>query len=97
MTPLERWWLQGARRAIRLAIVKVEYGDWHAAVSWVQSVVNAPLVTSNTSEVIDLLTSSAVADPKLFISNAAMRAAFSRRLEETKTLIGNLLVATTDP
>lgn len=96
MTPSERRWLQEARRCIRLAIVKSEYGDWDTVVEWTASAIRDPLVTSNTSEVIDLLSSLAVSKPSDFRTNAGMRAAAIRRLEETKFLIGELLVATTD-
>lgn len=96
MTPSERRWLQEARRYIRLAIVKSEYGDWDAVVEWTAAAVRTPRITEHTSEVIDLLSSLAVSKPADFRTNAGMRAAAIRRLEDTKTLIGELLVATTD-
>ena len=96
MTPLERRWLQEVRRYIRLALAKSEYGFWDEAIECTAAAVRNPLTTENTSEVINLLTSLATAKASHLRSNAAMRAAAIRRLEETKTLIGELLVATTD-
>lgn len=96
LTTTERRWLQEARRHIRLALVQSEYGDWDATIEWTAAAIRSPLTTENTSEVISLLTSLASAKASQLRSNAAMRAAAIRRLEETKTLIGELLVATTD-
>lgn len=96
MTPIERQWMQDARRRIRLALTKIEIGDWDAAVDHIKSVVRSTLVTPDTLEVTSLLTSFASSEPSELRRNAAMRAAAIRRLEETKTFIGETLVATTD-
>lgn len=96
MTPTERQWMQDARRAIRFALVKIEIGDWDAAIGALKGVVRSTLVTKATIEVTSLLASLASSEPSDFRSNAAMRAAALRRLEEAKTYIGDTLVATTD-
>lgn len=96
LTATERQWMQDARRHIRIALTKVEIGDWHTAVEVVKSVVRSTLVTKATLEVTNLLASFASSNPSDFRSNAAMRAAALRRLEETKSFIGDILVATTD-
>lgn len=96
MTPAERQWLQNARRHIRHALVKSEIGDWDAVISWIAPLTRSTIVTSVTLEVTSLLASLATTEPASLRSNAAMRAAALRRLEETKSLIGELLVATTD-
>lgn len=97
MTPSERAWLQDARRSIRLAMVKSEIGDWDTVVTAIGNVARRPtLVTPATIEVINMLSSIAVTQPSDLRSNAAMRAAVTRRLEETKVFIGEFLVATTD-
>lgn len=95
-SPVERLWLQTARRNIRMALLKGQLEDWDAAISWIAPVVSAPPLSSVTSEVTDLLTSLALTKPSDLRGNAAMRAAAIRRLEEAKTLIGETLVATTD-
>lgn len=96
MTPTERQWMQDARRAIRFALVKIEIGDWHTAVDHIKGVVRSTLVTPDTLEVTNLLASFACSEPSDFRTNAAMRAAATRRLEEAKIYIGDILVATTD-
>lgn len=96
MTPTERQWMQDARRHIRIALAKIEIGDWDAAIGHVKSVVRSTLVTPDTLEVTNLLASFASSEPSELRRNAAMRAAATRRLEETKTFIGDILVATTD-
>lgn len=96
MTPTERQWMQDARRVIRFALVKIEIGDWDAAIDALKGVVRSTLVTKATIEVTSLLASIASSEPSDFRSNAAMRAAALRRLEEAKTYIGDTLVATTD-
>lgn len=96
MTPSERQWLQDARRFVRIAIVKAEYGDWDAAVAAMGNVARRPsLVTPGTIEVINMLASFASTKPSDLRGNAAMRAAAIRRLEETKVFIGDALTATT--
>ena len=76
--------------------MKSEYGDWDAVIEWTAAATRSPLVTENTSEVINLLASLAVSKPEDLRRNAGMRAAAIRRLEETKALIGETLVTTTD-
>lgn len=96
MTPSERQWLQDARRFVRIAIVKAEIGDWDAAVVAMGNVADRPsLGTPDTIEVGNMLASFANTKPSDLRSNAAMRAAAIRRLEETKVFIGDALTATT--
>lgn len=94
MTPSERQWLQDARRFIRIALVKTEIGDWDTVVATVGNVARRP--GPPNIEVVNLLASLANANASDFRGNAAMRAAAIRRLEETKSFIGETLVATTD-
>jgi len=96
MTPSERAWLQDARRHIRLALVKSEIGDWDTVVFYAAQVVRMKPFAPRLTEVTNMLASLATTEPPQLRSNAAMRAAAIRRLEETKTLIGEILVATTD-
>lgn len=96
MTPTERRWLQDARRHIRVALVKAEIGDWDTAVLYAAQVVRMEPFAPHLTEVVNMLASLATTEPSQLRSNAAMRAAAVRRLEETKTLIGETLVATTD-
>ena len=95
-TMVERRWMQDARRTIRIALTKVEIGDWDSVVSYAKSVVRSTLVTKTTLEVTNVLASIAASEPSDFRRNAAMRAAAQRRLEEAKAYIGDTLVATTD-
>lgn len=92
----ERQWLQNARFFIRMALVKAEIGDWDTVVSQADRIVRSPLLNEATMEVANLLASLAATKPSDLRSNAAMRAAATRRLEETKSFIGATLVATTD-
>jgi hypothetical protein len=92
----ERQWLQETRRHIRIALVKAELGDWDAVITVLRPIVQTTATNNITPEVTNLLASLTAAEPLDLRSNAAMRAAAIRRLEETKTLIGELLVATTD-
>lgn len=88
--------MQDARRSIRLALVKSEYGDWDTVVTAIGNVTRRPsLVTTDTIEVINMLASIGVTEPSHLRTNAAMRAATIRRLEEAKTFIGEVLTATT--
>lgn len=96
MTPTERSWLQDARRHIRVALVKSEIGDWDVVIFHATQVVRMEPFAPHLIEVANMLASLATAEPSQLRSNAAMRAAAVRRLEETKTLIGEILVATTD-
>lgn len=96
LTTLERRWLQDARRSVRLALVKTEIGDWDTVVACIKTIVRTTLVTNATLEVTNLLASLASSNPSELRGNASMRAASIRRLEETKSFIGDILVATTD-
>lgn len=91
----ERQWLQETRRHIRIALVKAELGDWDAVITVLRPIVQTT-ATNATLEVTNLLASLTASTPSHLRSNAEMRAAAIRRLEETKALIGELLVATTD-
>ena len=93
MTPTERQWLQIARRDIRLALVKAEIGDWDAVVSCVHPYSRAVPSGAVPIEVSNLLASLGTSNPSDLRGSAAMRAAAIRRLEETKVLIGESLVA----
>lgn len=95
LTASERQWMQDARRSIRIALTKVEIGDWPTATEVIKGVVRSTLVTKATLEVTNLLASFASSEPSDYRKNAAMRAAALRRLEEAKALIGDILVATT--
>jgi len=98
MTQLERQWLQEARRSVRAALVSADIQEWDNVVLQAAGLSRYPTGYGHPKilEVKDLLTSLGRASHQDLRSNAAMRAAAIRRLEEVKTLIGEALVATTD-
>lgn len=96
LSPVERLWLQNARRHVRMALLKGQLEEWDEVIDWLAPIVSAPDLTEVTSEVTNLLTSLALTKPSQLRGNAAMRAAAIRRLKEAKTFIDDTLVATTD-
>lgn len=93
MTPLEKTWLQNARRDIRYALDHAKHGNWEAVIHSVGAAGNIPAPAGSVIlEVSNLLASIRVSRPSDFRGSAAMRGAAIRRLEEAKILIGSSLV-----
>ena len=90
--------LREIRRGIRLALVHAELHHWDEVISICLGIYSQHASGGGevTFEVRNLLASLANTTPSDLRRNAAMRAAAVRRLEETKTLIGESLVTITD-
>lgn len=96
MTPRHREWLGSVRRAIRKALLDLEFERFDTAFLDLRELffTEAP-ISDDTMEVKNLIASLATARPQL-MQNAAARAAAVRRLEETKKYITEAMLSASD-
>lgn len=94
MTASERQRLREAQTIIRFALLMAERRDWSTVVSIVANTCSMIGDEPVYGEVRNMLASLAVASPGALAGNRAMQLAAIRRLEETKHLIGETLIAT---
>jgi hypothetical protein len=96
MTTQHRRWLADVRRAIRQALLDMEFGRVDTAMlSLKEHYRDEVIITDSTYEVKNMIASLASVDPADLKKNPAMRAAAVRRLNETKQYIGEALLADT--
>jgi hypothetical protein len=96
MTPNHREWLARVRRAVRQALLDLEFGRFETAFLPLRECYHDEVtVTDVTVEVKNLIASLAYADPGEVRRRPAMRAAAVRRLHDTKKFISDALIAPT--
>lgn len=96
MTPNHREWLADVRRAIRQALLDLEFGRVETAFFPLRECYLVEVtVNDTTAEVKNLIASLATVDPDELKKRPAMRAAAVRRLKDTKKFISDALTAPT--